>query len=349
MEKRPALLSNEPSPVPSAGVAMASPSSLTELFRPVRRIDLVVFVFLLLVWAMQIGLYQRLESYQEDSSCYIGLAHSLITTGRYEFNFKLHTEHPPGLPIILAGTSLLFGETYDAHVRVVATLGVLGLLLAYLLLRKREPPQSLVPAAACLLLATSPYYFEIATKGVLSELPYFALSMATFLVATRLEMASSRASQISWSGLLAICMTTAIMARTAGIALPAGILLWLAWAQWKKRGNAWLLLLIFAPALVLALGSQFAWMQWTKKVEVYHLPGKYNDYVSQFKMKDPRQPELGTASVSDLAARGANNVVIQTADFSQLALHTAWIEPVWYSPAILLPLLLVLLGWWTSL
>src|SRR5256885_2398661 len=65
-------------------------------------------------------------------------------------------------------------------------------------------------------------------------------------------------------------------------------------------------------------------------------------------MKDPRQPELGVASVSDLAVRGANNVVIQTADFSQLALHTAWIEPVWYSPAILLPLLLVLLGWWTS-
>ena len=150
MEKRPALLSNKPSqPVPSR-VATGSASSLGKWFRPVRRIDLAVFVFLLVVWAMQIGLYQRVESYQEDSSCYIGLAHSLITTGRYEFNFKSHTEHPPGLPIILGATSLLFGGTYDADVRVVATLGVFGLFLGYLLLRKREPPGSLVPAAACL-------------------------------------------------------------------------------------------------------------------------------------------------------------------------------------------------------
>src|SRR5207253_3469130 len=106
--------------------------------------------------------------------------------------------------------------------------------------------------------------------------------------------------------------------------------------------------LAFAPALFLALGAQVAWMQWTKKVEVYHLPGKYNDYVSQFKMKDPRQPELGQASASDLAIRGANNVVIQTADFTELSLHTSWIEPVWYSPVVFLPLLLVLLGWWAS-
>ena len=348
MEKRPALLSNEPSPVPSAGVAMASPSSLTKLFGPVRRIDLVVFIFLLVVWAMQIGLYQRVESYQEDSSCYVGLAHSLITTGRYEFNFKLHTEHPPGLPIILGATSLLFGGTYDADVRVVATLGVFGLFLAYLLLRKREPPGSPVPAAACLLLGTSPYFFEIATKGVLSELPYFALSMATLLVATKVEEAPSTKSRISWSAVLAICTLGAVMVRTAGIALPLGMMLWLGWAQLGKKPQASRRFLAFAPALVLALGAQLAWMQWTKKVEVYHLPGKYNDYVSQFKMKDPRQPELGQASASDLAIRGANNVVIQSADFTALSLHTSWIEPMWYSPAVFLPLLLVLLGWWAS-
>src|SRR5207249_9410680 len=99
------------------------------------------------------------------------------------------------------------------------------------------------------LLATSPYFFEIATKGVLSELPYFALSMATLLAAARLEDAPSRGSRITWSALLAICMVSAIMVRTAGIALSAGILLWLAWAQWKKKSNASRRLLVFAPAL----------------------------------------------------------------------------------------------------
>jgi 4-amino-4-deoxy-L-arabinose transferase-like glycosyltransferase len=306
--------------------------------------DLPVLLGLLVLGFLFLVFYQRIESFNEDSSYYIGLADSLAKKARFEFDFKLHTQHPPGLPGILALVALFFGANYSVYVRTVAICGILGLVVTYFLLRRKEG--RLVATAACLLLASSPFFFELSTRGVLSELPYFLTSTMTLLLASLLQTARGRSAQFfSWLSLVFFLLLS-LMIRSAGIALVGGIFFWLVYSLVAdKRRRAALHLGTFGSVLVLGIGLQLLWMGWVKKVVVQDWPGQYmNEYVNQMKMKDPRYPEKGSASPADILHRADTNLLIEGAHFSELLTRVNWIDRLWFSPVVLFPIVLILLG-----
>ena len=120
----------------------------------------------------------------------------------------------------------------------VAVCGILGLLMAYFLLRRKEG--RMVSATACLLLGSSPFFFEMGTQSVLSELPFFLTSMLALLLATRIgTLKNWPARTLSWI-LLVLCLLLSLLIRSAGLALFGGIGLWLAspwWPTGRKRGS----------------------------------------------------------------------------------------------------------------
>src|SRR5439155_1248287 len=77
----------------------------------------------------------------------------------------------------------------------------------------------------------------------------------------------------------------------------------------------------------------------------YHSVATYAD---QFWFKDPHHPELGAASLTDLFLRMLENFFRLSAHLFELAARM-WVEPVWYSPAVLLPLVVIVLGLLVSL
>ncbi|MBZ5700351.1 MAG: glycosyltransferase family 39 protein [Acidobacteriia bacterium] len=314
-----------------------------ELLKSIAPADVAVLLALLVFGLMLLGFYLRVESFQEDSSYYMGLADSLIAKGRFEFDFKPHTQHPPGFPMILALVSLVFGGTYPVFAHTAAICGSLALFLAYFLLRRKDG--RMVAAAACLLLGSSPFFFEFGTQSFLSELPFFLTTMLALLLASRFQTLKNwPARTLSWL-LLVFCVLLSLLIRSAGLALLGGIGLWLAYSLIADRREARLRLKTFAPVLILGLGLQMLWAGWVKKVEVQDWPGQYmNTYANQMRMKNPRYPEQGIASPGDILHRAAENLALHGAHFSELLTRANWIAPLWYSPAVLLPIILLGLG-----
>jgi 4-amino-4-deoxy-L-arabinose transferase-like glycosyltransferase len=71
-----------------------------------------------------------------DTAVYLGLAKSLAAGEAYRFNGQVSNSYAPGLPLILAGLRMLFGQGYWAANLFVALCGLAALAMIYLSMRE---------------------------------------------------------------------------------------------------------------------------------------------------------------------------------------------------------------------
>jgi hypothetical protein len=309
------------------------------------RVDVAIALLFVILGGFEVTTYQRIESFQSDSSTYITLARNLVETGRYEFNYQPNTRYPPGFPLLLACISVaVHAGGYTALIPFMPVFSTLALITWYFVLSILAGRR--VAAAACLLTATSVYTYNFVTQNVLSDMPFFLVSGLSLLCLLKLEDRNRR----PWSRFLlfggALLFTlSAVLIRSAGITLCAGFLFWvLIPALRGDRRKPVALSAAVSAALVglLAFGS---WMIWCKRMQRSQYPGQYmNSYSAQFTLKDPHRPELGRATLGETALRVASNLPVQSSHIAALLTRITWVAPIWYSPLVLIPLVLLICG-----
>lgn len=218
-----------------------------------------------------------------DNAAYVHLSRALASgRGLVELwtpEQRPHTQYPFGFPLLLAPISLL-GLPYVWYKIVPWLAGLAGIVFAWLFFRKRNAVAAL---AMALLTAVNVHYLEYG-HWVLSELPFLAGLMLTLLLLQRWEDTQK------WPWFLGMVLATAccIHLRSAGQALLAAIFLYLLF----KRKYRW-------AAIFLVSGIVLV-MPWSWRNRHFGMAGGYLD---QFLMRDPYQPELGRAALSEMALR----------------------------------------------
>jgi hypothetical protein len=310
------------------------------------RADLLVVLLLLALGAFAVAAVQTAESYQTDGSAYMVLARSIRETGRYEFNYKPHTVHPPGLPLLLAGISVLSGGgSYGVFIRFMPVFGTLALVVWYLVLKR---DQGRAPAGVCcLLVAASGPLFRLVTRSILSDASYFFLSGLALWCLMTLDGRAAPRRPVRHLLRICLCLAAVLMVllRTAGIALCAALLAWVVTEAWRRGWRRTGVLPSAAVATLAGFLAFFCWIGWTRHSERRDYQGQHmSSYASQFMTKDPHRPELGTASAGDLVVRLAANIPVQASHLAALATRIEYVMPLWYSPLVIAVVLLLLGG-----
>jgi hypothetical protein len=310
-----------------------------------RRLDRLALGLGLLVGVLLLASIQTVENPSGDSARYLGLADALRSEGRYAFDGQAHTRFPPGFPLLLAGVREAFGAGYAASLRAVALQAVLALWAGYALLRATGHPG--LGLVSMVLLASSPYVFERATRAVAPESAYVAASFVALLLALRLARGAGPRRAAASAG-LALATAAALALRSVGVALlvPLAAGVALPWLRRRERAG----LAAFGPALLAGAGLQLAWLRWQRRHEVEIWPGEFmSSYAAQVVLRDPHEPGLGRATALDLLQRALDNATGHAAAFSELTLHLPFVDPLAYSPLVVLPLALSAAGLWRRL
>ncbi|MCW5963100.1 MAG: hypothetical protein KIT83_03600 [Bryobacterales bacterium] len=273
------------------------------------------------------------------------LADNLIHTGSYEFNQRPHTVYPPGFSATLAAAAYLAGSTdYSFLIRLMPVFWALGLVAWYFLLAKEYDPRW--AATGCLLVATSPAVYQMTTRSVMSDPLYFAVSGWAFLAAVRLDRSSAAWTRWLLATVAATMVVGAVMVRSVGLSVCAAMIAWIFSEAIRSRN----LKLSYSrgaalTAALAGLAAFLVWAAWSRVNTVPDYPGQHmSSYLSQMMTKDPHKPELGTATVLDVAQRVPENAVIHAAHLASTYFHGVWVVPVWRSVLGVIVLLLVATG-----
>ncbi|HTY08792.1 MAG TPA: hypothetical protein VMF29_06470, partial [Candidatus Edwardsbacteria bacterium] len=239
-----------------------------------------------------------------DNAVYAALARSLAGgRGLAELwtpQARPHTQYPFGFPLLLSPIALL-GLGYPWFKLVPLLCGGAAVLLFPALLKGRAPLAIALPA---LLLALNPVLIDY-SHWVLSELPFMACTLLALLLLQRWE----RGGGAGWFAAAVAAAVFANYIRSAGIALFAGIFIYLL----VKRRFRWALMFL-AACIALTL-------PWALRNSHYGTSGGYLD---QLLMKDPYQPGLGRMTGGEMLARLWQN----------LGLYGAHIVPRLLFPAL---------------
>jgi 4-amino-4-deoxy-L-arabinose transferase-like glycosyltransferase len=184
-----------------------------------------------------------------DSALYQGLAKNMVEGHGYVFNGRAHTTVTPGLPLILGGLRLAFGEGYWAPNLVVTLCGLGGLLLAWLSLRRlTDEWTALLAVVGCAACYKCFHYSHL----ILTDAPFFLLFWALTYVSLRLL-----AGGWGWLAPVAVLTALALAIRAPGVIvvgpLSAALLLQKAGAVGLSRRVAAAAVVLAALALVGAL------------------------------------------------------------------------------------------------
>ncbi|MEX0891093.1 MAG: hypothetical protein WEB88_02905, partial [Gemmatimonadota bacterium] len=230
-----------------------------------------------------------------DNAAYITLARSLLERGAYlslwDPAAPLHTQYPPGFPLILAAALLLGVQPWVGLKLVIGLLSASAVALTFLWLRRRTRPG--LALGVTTVVALAPGVLEQA-HWVLSDVPFWALTMLALWAFERLPP--------SHRGRLAVAVVATLVAyftRSAGLPLVLAAAGWLALrGRWRALGI--LAAVVGVPA--------FLW--WLRARGAGGV-----DYVSQFWMVNPYEPHLGRMGVGDFIQRVVDN------DRKYLTLH----------------------------
>jgi lipid-A-disaccharide synthase-like uncharacterized protein len=310
-------------------------------------VDWAVYVFIVLIGAFQLVHYPHADDFLGDVT-YPDLARSLLEKGAYQIRLLPQTTLPPGLPFILALVGKFFGISPAVAFGVVAVSTVMGLITAYELLRRVEGRS--IAVIACLLLASCPALFGFSTDVVFPEMPYLLASMAALLLTLKIDRTQRGIRLVFWVLLLAVTLVLAVLIRSVGIALLAGLISWIAVSLLTAPKTGQSRVFKFALPLAFGLAAQLSWSIWAQHHESleWQLPGYPGSYLSQVEVKNGQDPELGLAHVSDIPSRIGRNVVARAVGFSELLLRRN-VSTFWSSPAIFGLVLVIALGLISSL
>jgi|HubBroStandDraft_5_1064220.scaffolds.fasta_scaffold15652_2 hypothetical protein len=304
--------------------------------------DVAVYAFILLMGAFQLTHYLHTPDFMNDVT-YPDLARSILEHGSYQIRLLPETTFPPGLPLILAAVGLFFGLTPATLFPVITVSATLGLIATYEFLRRVEGRG--VAAAISLFFASCPALFSFGTSTIYPEIPYFLVSMLALLIALKIDHAQRRRSLIVSVVFLSITLVAAVLIRSAGVALLAGLAAWVGTSQLIVPGIGRRRLRRFVVPLVIGLTVQLCWSVWAHRRENFEwqLPGYPRSYVSQLRVKNGHHPELGEVHLGDIPARIGRNLVARAAGFSHL-LTQRNVSKVWSSPLIFGALVLIAIG-----
>lgn len=314
----------------------ASPSA------PFASADVLVVVLILSIGVLQLLLCNRAH-FLHDDVFYADAARSLLRSGLYGIDGRPETNQPPGLSMLLASVCATLGCGHLAFLRTMVVCATLGLVAAYDLLR-REAPRP-VAAAICVLLASSTFWFGLATAWVFPAFPFLLATMLALLALRRLEEATRPGPRAVWAAVSAALAGSAILFASAGIALIGAMVGRGAAVFRRDRGKAIAVLKAYAPVLIVGLAVQIAWMdRKPPPLEWPEVPGYPASYLSQLNVKSGNQPELGFVTAKDIPIRVARNLFERSKMLAQFLVGYP-MSNLWVSAVILGTLFLVLIGW----
>ena len=309
--------------------------------------DVGVYAFILLIGVFQLTHYLHAPDFMNDVT-YPDLARSILDHGSYQIRLLPETTFPPGFPLILAAVGLLFGFTPAALFSLIAVSATLGLIATYEFLRRVEGRG--VAAAISLFLASCPVFFSFGTSVIYPEIPYFLVSMLALLLALKIDHAERDRSLSGRVMLLSITLVLAVLIRSVGVALLAGLAAWIATSLLVVPDVGRRRLRRFVLPLVIGLTAQLCWSVWAHSHAAleWQLPGYPQSYISQLRVKNGHHPELGEAHLGDIPARIGRNLVARAVGFSHLLIRRN-VSRFWSSPLIFGPLVLIAIGAGSSL
>ena len=184
----------------------------------------------------------------QDDAEYLTLAQSLKQgTYRelYRANTPFHRQYPPGYPLLLAGWSVLAGNSFAALVLLNMLLSASALVVLFLALRRALGPWIAISAVS--VAAVNPEIVRYA-GALMSEPAYLLISLLTLYV---LLIAAGRQRWLLAAGALAL---TAALTRSIGVTVIGAVLVhWALERRWK---------LLALPAIV-SVVALAAWLIWT--------------------------------------------------------------------------------------
>lgn len=305
-------------------------------------LDFIVLAIILLMGAIQFVYYPHASDFLNDPG-YPDLAQSILEHGTYDFDSLPETTLPPGLPLILALAGRFFGLGPAVEFHVLALFTTLSMITAYFLLRRLEGRG--VAAAGCLLLGAAPSFFGFNTALIFPEMPYFFASMLALLLAVNVDHAPKNRSLVAWELALSLVIAAAILIRSIGVALLAGICAWTVLSLVTDPQCGRRRLRRFLLPLAIGAATQAGWSIWAGRHQVleWSLPGYPESYVAQLKVKNGQYPELGYTSLSDIPTRIEKNVTERATVLCGL-LTRRHVSMFWASPAVAGVVGLILLG-----
>jgi len=289
---------------------------------------------------------QRVHDFQRDDVFFADAGRSLVEHGFYGINGHPETNQPPGLPFLLGLLSLAGLGSHLAFLRLMTVFETLGFLVSYDLLRRQVP--RLAAAFICLLLVSSRGYFLLAGQWVSPCFPYFFTSMSALLVARKFEDSESPARRVAWGALLTILIASSLMIASAAMAFLGAILASTVVLLFRNRQLGWGRSKIYSAVFVICMAVQLGWMHRKPPVLEWPIPGYPQPYLAQLKVKSGNYPELGMATLADLPARVLKNMADDAILLSQTVLRH-WVDVAWMSLFVIGPIVLILLGWTSSL
>jgi hypothetical protein len=256
---------------------------------------------------------------------------------------------PPGFPVLLALAYPFVGGSHEALVRIVGIFGVLGYVLGYVLLRTilRRPAAAVIS----LLLISSPTLFQFSTRVVLSDVPYFFTSMAALVLALRIDTAKEGRRFRRLTLLCGIAVVASGLLRSAGLMLAGGLLVWLGLSLILDRAKGIQRLKRFRGVLIAGLVSQALWMGWAHRhtpAAEWPIGGYPQPYLAQIGIKSGNHPELGPATLVDIAHRVEDNAADRTANLIYFLTRKSLTDD-WSMPWVTVPLMLIVIGLFVSI
>lgn len=226
-----------------------------------------------------------------DNAGYLTLAKSLLERHQYRDLYlsmePLHTQYPPGFPLILALASLVGITTWVRLKLMTIAFSALAIAFTYLWIRRRGRPE--LAAGVALVLALAPGVIEL-SHWELSDVPFWAITMVAIYAWQRLP------DQLRGRFILAVAMTTlAYFTRSAGLPLLLAAGLWLALhKRWQQLG---VLAAVIVPLALL----------WWLRAQTRSGDGLPIDYAAQFWSVDPYNPAAGRIGMGGLIERMRDN------------------------------------------
>lgn len=229
-----------------------------------------------------------------DTAGYVTLAHSLLSRHSYQDLWQPgqapHMKYPPVFPALLAVAVALGARTWAALKVVPALFTTLTVWLVYLWARDRRG----APFAAAIALLTAVSNAVLwSSHWELSEPPFMALTFLAFWAYERALGAGGGRDDAPAPGRWLAAGTAAV--GLAYFTRSAGLPLLLAAATWLVRHRRWRTL------AALAGGVGGLALLWSLR------GGQGAQYVSEFWMVDPYQPDLGRVGLLGLMARVLDN------------------------------------------
>ena len=243
-----------------------------------------------------------------DNAGYISLAHSLAEGAGYVEAWDPaghpHTKYPPFYPAILAGAMLLGAEAWLTFKLLSVLFVTTAVVLSFGWVKDRHGAGLATGVAAVLALSPA---FLWSSNWILSDPLFLALTLGCLWAFHRSDDGGrshdgersndeedSHDGERSGIWIAAGCL----MAILATFTRTAGLPLVLAVGGALTVGRRWKALGGFAAAFAI---PSLAW--WLRSRGAGQA-----QYVSEFWLIDPYQPELGTAGVSDLVRRVLDNL-----------------------------------------